>query len=105
MNTEQIEEGNKLIFQFIKSEIKPNYDTPPQYHNDWNVLMSAVQLIQASGYRFYFESNEESIKARFADMGIPDKTIVEVISRNSNMDAVWNLAVSFAKWDNNQQFK
>lgn len=100
MTNEQIEEGNKLILQFLKSEYGSNATVA--YHNDWNGLMSAVQIIQASGYKFYLESNEESVKARFADMGIPERIVVEVVDRNSNLSAVWNLCVAFAKWRKSQ---
>ena len=101
MTNDQIEEGNKNIFQFIKSETGSGAEIPP-YHSDWNALMKAVQLIQASGYRFYLDSHEESITAKFTDMGIPSKPIVEIVSRNSNMDAVWNVCVVFVKWHKSQ---
>lgn len=96
MTSDQIEEENKNIFQFIKREAAVGAEVP-KYHSDWNALMGAVQQIQALGYRFRLDSNEESSKASFTDMAIPTNVVAEVVSRNSNTDAVWNLCSAFVK--------
>jgi hypothetical protein len=102
MINEQLQEGNKLIFEVTKFNQAVERDEVPEFHNYWNQLMGAVQTIQSMGYRFLLDSNEERIEARFTDMGIPSKVIVEVVSRNSNLEAIWSLCVAFSKWYKSQ---
>ena len=77
MTNEQLQEGNKLIFEVTKFNQAVERDEVPEFHNYWNQLMGAVQTIQSMGYRFLLDSNEERI-VFILDVWHPDLTIPEI---------------------------
>lgn len=111
-NNKEIEEGNKLIAEFMKNAAvnsphkKPNKEL--KYHESWDWLMPVVEKIRQTTEHghlitisFYSKGigNPTECRIYLNDLGAEEIT-TECLNP---IEAVWLAVIDFIKWYNNQK--
>lgn len=117
MKPKEIEEGNKLIAEFMnhkflnqeeyaketycpKEEIINMPECNLFYHCSWDELMPVVEKIESLGYDVFING----LYCRITDSGLSDFEI-ESSEVACKIESVFSTCVEFAEWYNNQQSK
>lgn len=116
INTQNIESGNTLLAKFLGLSLKhcsdgfatwwewqdaekkcfKKHDTPPAFHEDWNLLMMVVEKIE--------ETHECHIIGKGCCIFFQHtKTIGE--QEEKKVESVWRACAEFAKWFNEKKTK
>ena len=103
MKTEEIEEENKLITEFMEwhPETLSLLKKPVlQYHSSWDWLITVLEKIESLGYSVCMESRR-NVKHRCVIFKSP--LLIDKGDESAPwIDSAWKAVVEFIKWYNKQ---